>query len=53
LWHTRPRRDGTPHTLSEHVAISMSGKDNEANGIGGKNFAEKWQHYEDAWSTLE
>jgi hypothetical protein len=53
LWHSLPRRDGQPRKLTDHVMIRMNGKDNEATGVGGNNFAGKWQRYENAWHQLD
>jgi hypothetical protein len=46
-------RDGKPRKLAHHCALRWARKDNEANGIGGNNFAQKWQCYENAWSLLD
>jgi hypothetical protein len=53
LWHSLPRRDGQPRKLTNHVMIRMNGKDKEAIGVGGNNFAEKWKQYEGNWDQLE
>ena len=51
FWHSHKRRDGKPRKLGSHVAIWWTGKDSDRSR--SRNFAHKWQRYENAWEQLD
>jgi hypothetical protein len=51
FWHSHMKKDGQPRKLGSHVAIWWGGNDSEKSR--SRNFAHKWQRYEDAWDLLD